>query len=44
MVCTRSQGRLMPQWRIDVADREAFAKRSLCTQLNETDLGFLQRL
>ncbi|MDX9844166.1 MAG: type VI secretion system tip protein TssI/VgrG [Aquabacterium sp.] len=40
----QSQGRLMPQWRIDVADREAFAKRSLCTQFNETDLAFLQRL
>jgi type VI secretion system secreted protein VgrG len=40
----QTQGRLMPQWRIDVADREAFARRSLCTQLNETDLAFLQRL
>jgi type VI secretion system secreted protein VgrG len=40
----QSQGRLMPQWRIDVADREAFARRSLCTQFNETDLAFLQRL
>ena len=38
------QGRLMPQWRIDVADRAAFANRSLCTQFNETDLAFLQRL
>jgi len=40
----QTQGRLMPQWRIDVADREAFARRSLCTQFNETDLAFLQRL
>ncbi|WP_306563488.1 contractile injection system protein, VgrG/Pvc8 family, partial [Aquabacterium sp.] len=40
----QSQGRLMPQWRIDVADREVFARRSLCTQFNETDLAFLQRL
>ena len=40
----QSQGRLMPQWRIDVADREGFARRSLCTQFNETDLAFLQRL
>jgi type VI secretion system secreted protein VgrG len=40
----QAQGRLMPQWRIDVADREAFARRSLCTQFNETDLAFLQRL
>jgi type VI secretion system secreted protein VgrG len=40
----QGQGRLMPQWRIDVADREAFARRSLCTQFNETDLAFLQRL
>ena len=40
----QAQGRLMPQWRIDVTDREAFAQRSLCTQFNETDLAFLQRL
>lgn len=40
----QAQGRLAPQWRIDVADRQAFARRSLCTQFNETDLVFLQRL
>jgi type VI secretion system secreted protein VgrG len=40
----QSKGRLMPQWRTDVADLDAFAQRSLCTQINETDLAFLQRL
>ncbi len=38
------QGKLVPQWRLDVADRAAFARRSLCTQFNETDLAFLRRL
>jgi len=38
------QGTLQPAWRIDVADREVFARRSLCCQFNETDLAFLRRL
>jgi type VI secretion system secreted protein VgrG len=38
------QGALQPRWRVDVADRSAFARRSLCTQFNETDLNFLRRL
>ncbi len=38
------QGRLAPHWRIDVADRSLLARRSLCTQFNETDLAFLRRL
>ncbi len=40
----QAQGALQPAWRIDVADREAFPRRSLCTQFNETDLAFLTRL
>ena len=40
----RAQGALLPAWRIDVADRDAFPRRSLCTQFNETDLAFLTRL
>lgn len=40
----QAQGALQPAWRIDVADRDAFARRSLCTQFNETDLAFLIRL
>ncbi|WP_338440561.1 type VI secretion system tip protein TssI/VgrG, partial [uncultured Aquabacterium sp.] len=31
-------------WRIDVADRSALPRRSLCTQFHETDLAFLSRL
>lgn len=38
------QGQLAPRWRIDLADRSAYARRSLCAQFNETDLAFLQRL
>ncbi|MDI1350308.1 type VI secretion system Vgr family protein [Aquabacterium sp.] len=33
-----------PTWRIDVADRSALPRRSLCTQFHETDLAFLSRL
>ncbi|TDP82827.1 type VI secretion system secreted protein VgrG [Aquabacterium commune] len=33
-----------PAWRIDVADRSALPRRSLCTQFHETDLAFLSRL
>lgn len=40
----QAQGALQPAWRIDVADRDAFARRALCTQFNETDLAFLSRL
>ncbi len=40
----QSQGALQPAWRIDVADRSAFARRSLCCQFNETDLAFLRRI
>jgi len=40
----QAQGALQPAWRIDVADREAFPRRSLCTQFHETDLAFLTRL
>ncbi len=40
----QGQGALQPAWRIDVADRSAFARRSLCCQFNETDLAFLRRI
>lgn len=39
-----SSGALQPAWRIDVADRSALPRRSLCTQFHETDLAFLSRL
>ena len=40
----QAQGALQPAWRIGVADRAAFPRRSLCTQFHETDLAFLTRL
>lgn len=40
----QAQGALQPAWRIDVADRSALPRRSLCTQFHETDLAFLSRL
>ncbi|MFX8508338.1 phage late control D family protein, partial [Acinetobacter baumannii] len=40
----QAQGALQPTWRIDVADRSALPRRSLCTQFHETDLAFLSRL
>lgn len=39
-----AKGKLAPQWRLDVADRAAFPRRSLCIQFQESDLAFLQRL
>lgn len=39
-----AQGKLLPQWRFELANRAAYARRSLCVQFNETDLAFLQRL
>ncbi len=39
-----AQGALAPHWRIDLADRNALPRRSLCTQFHECDLAFLSRL
>ncbi|WP_234415058.1 type VI secretion system Vgr family protein [Xanthomonas fragariae] len=38
------QGALAPAWRWELADRRVYAKRSLTTQYEETDLAFVQRL
>ncbi|QIO89981.1 hypothetical protein G9274_003666 [Stenotrophomonas rhizophila] len=35
---------LVPAWRWALADRSQYARRSLTTQYQESDLGFLQRL
>ncbi len=35
---------LVPAWRWDLTDRSLYAKRSLTTQYQETDLAFVQRL
>jgi type VI secretion system VgrG family protein len=37
-------GTLAPRWRWDLADASVYRKRSLCTQYQESDLAFLQRL
>ncbi|GAA5172773.1 type VI secretion system Vgr family protein [Viridibacterium curvum] len=39
-----AQGALVPAWRLDLADASAYPKRSICTQYNETDLAFIERL
>lgn len=38
------QGAVAPQWRWEVKDREAYAKRSLAIQYRETDFDFVERL
>ncbi len=40
----RGRGRLAPEWRFEVRDRSVYAKRSLTTQYQESDLGFAERL
>ena len=40
----QAQGALVPQWRWELADRQAYPVRSLCVQHAETDLAFLRRL
>ncbi|WP_082551919.1 type VI secretion system Vgr family protein [Massilia sp. Root351] len=37
-------GRLVPQWRYDVADRALYPKRSLTCQYQESSLAFAERL
>jgi type VI secretion system secreted protein VgrG len=38
------RARLAPAWRLEVADREVYPKRSLTTQYQESDLAFVERL
>lgn len=40
----QGQGRLVPQWRFDLADAAAYPRRSLAIQHQETDLAFVLRL
>ncbi|WP_396269758.1 type VI secretion system Vgr family protein [Ideonella sp.] len=40
----QSQGQLAPAWRWELADASVYPERSLCTQYQETDLAFVQRL
>ncbi|MFC3552429.1 type VI secretion system Vgr family protein [Lysobacter cavernae] len=38
------QGKLVPVWRWDLADRAVYRKRSLTTQYEESDFAFVERL
>lgn len=38
------RGRIAPAWRFDLADPAVYAKRSLTTQYQESDLAFAERL
>lgn len=38
------RGTLAPAWRFDIADRSIYPVRSLCTQYQESDWAFAQRL
>lgn len=40
----QGQGTLVPSWRWDLADASVYPQRSLCTQYQESDLAFVQRL
>jgi type VI secretion system secreted protein VgrG len=40
----KSQGKLAPDWRWDLADRAAYPKRGMTVQYAESDLAFLKRL
>jgi type VI secretion system VgrG family protein len=40
----QGRGRLVPDWRFDLADSGAYPKRSIATQYQESDLAFVERL
>jgi len=40
----QGQGKLVPEWRFELADRATYPKRSLCTQYQESDWAFAERL
>ncbi|WP_051293441.1 type VI secretion system Vgr family protein [Pseudoduganella violaceinigra] len=40
----QGQGTLVPEWRFELADRTVYPKRSLCTQYQESDWAFAERL
>lgn len=40
----QGRGKLAPEWRFDIADRNVYPKRSLVTQYQENDLAFAERL
>ena len=40
----QGQGKLAPEWRFELADRSLYPPRSLCTQYQESDWAFAERL
>ena len=40
----RGKGRLAPRWRLALADATPYRPRALCTQYEESDLAFVERL
>jgi len=40
----QGSGKLVPAWRLDVADPSVYPQRSLTTQYQESDLAFVERL
>ncbi|BEV17347.1 type VI secretion system tip protein VgrG [Herbaspirillum sp. DW155] len=40
----QGEGKLQPAWRLDLQDASVYARRSLTTQYQETDLAFVNRL
>jgi len=40
----REQGALAPAWRLDLADPRQYPPREVCTQFEESDLAFVERL
>jgi type VI secretion system secreted protein VgrG len=40
----QGQGKLQPEWKLDVLDASVYPKRSLTTQYQESDLHFITRL
>jgi type VI secretion system VgrG family protein len=40
----QSPGKLAPQWRYDIADRDIYPKRSLTCQYQESNMAFAERL
>ncbi|TNC72915.1 type VI secretion system tip protein VgrG [Janthinobacterium lividum] len=40
----QGQGMLAPAWRFDLLDRAAYPKRSICSQYQESDWAFAERL
>lgn len=40
----RDQGKLAPAWRLALADSSAYRPREVCTQFEESDLAFIERL